>query len=96
MRHLLLLTSLLAAILALPLVRRDIVDPPITSPTANTVWHVGQTETVTWFVVLLLSCTGVHPNTPQEYYWLAGEPDQPGRDVGSRLLVQQQREPHVK
>ncbi|KAI9462229.1 hypothetical protein HD554DRAFT_2002369, partial [Boletus coccyginus] len=30
------------------LVLRDVVSPPITSPTAATVWHVGQTQTVTW------------------------------------------------
>jgi len=32
----------------LPLVSRDVVSPPITSPTATTVWYVGQTQTVTW------------------------------------------------
>ncbi|KAF8558329.1 hypothetical protein OG21DRAFT_1382797, partial [Imleria badia] len=30
------------------LLSRDVVDPPITSPTANTIWNVGQTQTVTW------------------------------------------------
>ncbi|KAI0081662.1 hypothetical protein K474DRAFT_1259092 [Panus rudis PR-1116 ss-1] len=33
---------------ALPLVSRDVIDPPITSPDASTVWHVGETQTVTW------------------------------------------------
>ncbi|CCM05938.1 uncharacterized protein FIBRA_08177 [Fibroporia radiculosa] len=27
---------------------RDVVDPPVTNPTADTVWNVGQTVTVTW------------------------------------------------
>jgi hypothetical protein len=27
---------------------RDVVDPPITSPTTSTVWHSGETVTVTW------------------------------------------------
>ncbi|KAF9071207.1 hypothetical protein BDP27DRAFT_535018 [Rhodocollybia butyracea] len=30
------------------LLSRDVFDPPITSPTASTVWQVGQTVTVTW------------------------------------------------
>ncbi|KAF8133943.1 hypothetical protein EV363DRAFT_1324997 [Boletus edulis] len=47
-QYVLLLTSLLSSVLTLPLVRRDVVDPPITSPTAGTIWHVGQTQTVTW------------------------------------------------
>jgi len=47
-RYVLLLTSLLSSVLALPLVSRDVVSPPITSPTATTVWYVGQTQTVTW------------------------------------------------
>ncbi|KAG6377238.1 hypothetical protein JVT61DRAFT_1292 [Boletus reticuloceps] len=47
-QYVLLLTSLLSSVLTLPLVRRDVVDPPITSPTASTIWHVGQTQTVTW------------------------------------------------
>ncbi|KAJ3830657.1 hypothetical protein EV361DRAFT_881632 [Lentinula raphanica] len=34
---------------ALPtLLSREVFDPPITSPTASTVWQVGQTVTVTW------------------------------------------------
>lgn len=28
--------------------KRDVVAPPITSPTTGTVWTVGQTVTVTW------------------------------------------------
>ncbi|KAJ3754489.1 hypothetical protein EV360DRAFT_16407, partial [Lentinula raphanica] len=30
------------------LLSREVFDPPITSPTASTVWQVGQTVTVTW------------------------------------------------
>ncbi|KAH7884958.1 hypothetical protein F5I97DRAFT_1881208 [Phlebopus sp. FC_14] len=44
----LLLTSLATFVSAVPLALRDVVDPPITSPTANTVWHVGEQQTVTW------------------------------------------------
>ncbi|EGN98060.1 hypothetical protein SERLA73DRAFT_182933 [Serpula lacrymans var. lacrymans S7.3] len=33
---------------AVPLAKRDVVDPPITSPIAGTVWNVGETQTVTW------------------------------------------------
>lgn len=32
---------------------RDVVDPQITSPDASTVWTVGKTETVTWYVFFL-------------------------------------------
>jgi len=48
MRCVLLLTFLLSYALSFPLALRDVVDPPITSPTANTVWYIGQTQTVTW------------------------------------------------
>ena len=34
---------------ALPLVKRIVVDPPITSPSANTVWTPGNSELVTWY-----------------------------------------------
>jgi hypothetical protein len=37
---------------ALPLVKRIVVDPPITSPSAGTVWTPGQTQTVTWYEAL--------------------------------------------
>ncbi|KAK0487538.1 hypothetical protein IW261DRAFT_1290716, partial [Armillaria novae-zelandiae] len=30
------------------LISRDVISPPITSPTAGAVWTVGQTITVTW------------------------------------------------
>ena len=30
---------------------RDVVDPPITNPTAKTVWTPGDTQTVTWYVL---------------------------------------------
>ncbi|KAK0221761.1 hypothetical protein IW262DRAFT_1482009 [Armillaria fumosa] len=33
---------------ALPLISRDVISPPITSPTAGAIWTVGQTITVTW------------------------------------------------
>ncbi|KAJ4481965.1 hypothetical protein J3R30DRAFT_3455516 [Lentinula aciculospora] len=39
----------LSVVVALPtLLSRDVYDPPITSPTASTVWQVGQTVTVSW------------------------------------------------
>ncbi|KAG8214724.1 hypothetical protein J3R82DRAFT_9812 [Butyriboletus roseoflavus] len=47
-RYVLLLSSLLSSVSALPLALRDVVSPPITSPTAASVWVVGQTQTVTW------------------------------------------------
>lgn len=40
--------SLALLALSLPLNLRDVVDPPITSPTAGTVWHVGEKQLVTW------------------------------------------------
>lgn len=30
--------------------KRDVFDPPITYPTAGTVWRVGETHNVTWYV----------------------------------------------
>ncbi|CAL1712728.1 unnamed protein product [Somion occarium] len=40
---------LLSSAHAIPvLVTRDVVNPPVTSPDASTVWHVGETQTVTW------------------------------------------------
>lgn len=41
---------LLASTIALPITpnKRDVVDPPITSPDATTLWHVGDKQTVTW------------------------------------------------
>jgi hypothetical protein len=35
---------------AVPLVKRIVVSPQITSPTASTTWNVGDKVTVTWFV----------------------------------------------
>ncbi|KAH9898516.1 hypothetical protein C8Q73DRAFT_788691 [Cubamyces lactineus] len=51
-------------ILAKPtsLIHRDSVSPPITYPTAGTVWKVGQTETIIWDVAAL---NGVQPSNPQ-------------------------------
>ncbi|KAF9236490.1 hypothetical protein BU15DRAFT_76932 [Melanogaster broomeanus] len=48
MQLILLLTSLVSFVFAVPLASRDVVDPPITDPTASTVWHVGDTQTVIW------------------------------------------------
>ncbi|KAI5989053.1 hypothetical protein EDD15DRAFT_2389134 [Pisolithus albus] len=42
------LFSLVSCVLTAPLPARDVVAPPITSPTASTVWNVGTTQTVTW------------------------------------------------
>ncbi|KAJ7625384.1 hypothetical protein DFH06DRAFT_1229386 [Mycena polygramma] len=36
------------SVLAAPLDSRTVFDPPIISPSANTVWKAGQVETVTW------------------------------------------------
>ncbi|KAG7440826.1 uncharacterized protein BT62DRAFT_561796 [Guyanagaster necrorhizus] len=43
-----LLLLLSALVHALPLISRDVISPPITSPTSGDVWTVGQTVTVTW------------------------------------------------
>ena len=42
----------IAPTLAKPLylINRDSVSPPITYPTAGTVWTVGETRTITWYV----------------------------------------------
>ncbi|KAG6334316.1 hypothetical protein ID866_4770 [Astraeus odoratus] len=42
------LVSFVSCVLAVPIPVRDVVSPPITSPTAGAVWHVGETQTVTW------------------------------------------------
>lgn len=39
----------LQLVLALPVVKRIVIDPPITSPNANTVWTPGNSELVTWY-----------------------------------------------
>ncbi|KAJ7928071.1 hypothetical protein B0H13DRAFT_2182539 [Mycena leptocephala] len=43
------------AILAAPFDSLTVYDPPLTSPTAQTIWTVGDTETVTW------NATGIPP-----------------------------------
>jgi hypothetical protein len=39
-----------SVILAAPLDSRTVFDPPITSPTAQSIWKVGEVQTVTWQV----------------------------------------------
>ncbi|KAK0504097.1 hypothetical protein EDD18DRAFT_1132043 [Armillaria luteobubalina] len=46
--HALLLLLFSGFVHALPLISRDVISPPITSPTAGAVWTVGQTVMVTW------------------------------------------------
>ncbi|KIJ62732.1 hypothetical protein HYDPIDRAFT_169054 [Hydnomerulius pinastri MD-312] len=60
MPFVLLLTSLAYLVSAVPLALRDVVDPPITSPTASSVWHVGDKQTVTWSTANLPS----NPSNP--------------------------------
>ncbi|KAH9851532.1 hypothetical protein C2E23DRAFT_886399 [Lenzites betulinus] len=43
------------------MLRRDSVAPPITKPTAGTVWMVGETQTITWDVAAL---QGARPSNP--------------------------------
>jgi hypothetical protein len=40
--------AFVAVVQATPLVRRDVIAPKILQPNANTVWTIGQVETVTW------------------------------------------------
>lgn len=40
--------SFVAAAPAASLKERDVVDPPVTTPNATTVWVVGSTQTVVW------------------------------------------------
>ncbi|KAN0118572.1 hypothetical protein V8E52_004995 [Russula decolorans] len=40
---------------ALPVMKRDVIDPPITSPTAETVWIPGSIQLVTWDTSLVPS-----------------------------------------
>lgn len=49
--HALLLLLFSGFVHALPLISRDVISPPITSPAAGAIWTVGQTITVTWYVV---------------------------------------------
>ncbi|KAJ7928072.1 hypothetical protein B0H13DRAFT_1969213 [Mycena leptocephala] len=50
MPHLMILCLFLffSVILAAPLDSRTVFDPPITSPTAQSIWKVGEVQTVTW------------------------------------------------
>ncbi|KAI0357430.1 hypothetical protein OH77DRAFT_1422287 [Trametes cingulata] len=41
--------------------RRDAVSPPITNPSAGTVWRTGETQTITWDVTAL---NGARPSNP--------------------------------
>ena len=57
------LAVVLGAALALPasaspLVRRDVIAPTITSPTAESVWPIGTVQTVTWYVSMLRRVAG--------------------------------------
>ena len=46
------MTVLSAIVRAVPVVindlKRDVADPPVTTPNASTVWVVGETQTVVW------------------------------------------------
>ena len=46
--------ALLTAAYASPLEKRDVWTPGILNPNASTVWVVGQSYNVTWYVVLLV------------------------------------------
>ena len=43
------LATFRGAVEALPLEKRDVVNPDITSPAAGDLWVVGSTQTVTWY-----------------------------------------------
>ncbi|KIK57146.1 hypothetical protein GYMLUDRAFT_46378 [Collybiopsis luxurians FD-317 M1] len=61
---------------ALPtLLSRDVVDPPITSPTASTVWHSGETVTVTWDTSNINASTLTNPNGEVVLGWMANPTD---------------------
>lgn len=45
----------LAAVHAVPLVPRDVYNPPIISPNADTVWGAGSIQTVTWCAAMILT-----------------------------------------
>lgn len=59
----------LAAVNATPLSRRDVVAPPIITPNAQTVWPIGTTQTVTWYVLSKPYTSFVvgSPTQPQGY-----------------------------
>jgi len=42
------LFALFGSTYAIPVTSRDVFDPPVTNPNADTVWTVGSTQTVTW------------------------------------------------
>ena len=46
------LFCLLALAQAVPVVKRIVISPQITTPNASTIWNVGNTVTVTWCVPL--------------------------------------------
>ena len=35
---------------------QDVFVPPVTYPTEGTVWTIGQTQNVTWYVALVWAC----------------------------------------
>lgn len=46
--------------------RRDSVAPPITNPTAGTVWRAGETQMITWYVPALdLQCLQADTSRPK-------------------------------
>lgn len=40
--------SLFSMVYALPLVKRDVFVPPVTSPSEGTTWVIGSQQNVTW------------------------------------------------
>lgn len=57
------LSLLMVSTHAIPIQRlttRDVVSPPILTPTKGATWHVGQTATVTWYAIpIYVRYTGV-------------------------------------
>ncbi|KAF5382306.1 hypothetical protein D9757_008474 [Collybiopsis confluens] len=66
----------LSLVQALPtMFQRDVVDPPITSPTASTVWHSGDTVTVTWDTSNINASQLTSPNGMLVLGWMANPTD---------------------
>lgn len=57
----------LSLVHASPLTKRDVFNPHITSPDANTEWPVGTQQTVTWYDLFLINPSPTLTHTTQEH-----------------------------
>ncbi|KAJ7796186.1 hypothetical protein B0H14DRAFT_82860 [Mycena olivaceomarginata] len=75
------LFMLFSVILAAPLDSRTVFAPPITSPTEQSVWKVGQTQTVTW------DATGIPAGVMGKIQLGYLDPNSPGEHLSTILAT---------